>query len=89
MRGQDFGEKSKPVTHGLTCLMLGVALAGEFVQGAKPGLSTFLAAGFMAASGVAFIWSVKVPREKIESTERWAIWFLFGGIATIMAKVCF
>ena len=89
MRGQEFGEKSNAVTHGLTCLMLGVALGAGFVQGVKLDLSTFLAAGFMGASGLAFIWSVKVPKEKVESTERWAMWFLFGGVATIIAKMCF
>lgn len=89
MRGRGFGEKSSAVTHGLTCMMLGVALGGGFVQGARPDLGTFLAAGFMGASGLAFIWSTRVPDEKIESTERWAMWFLFGGIATIIAKVCF
>jgi hypothetical protein len=58
------------------------------VKGIKPELSTFLAAGFMGASGLAFIWSSRVTKEKVEQAERWAMWFLFGGIATIVAKVC-
>lgn len=89
MFGREFQDKSKAVTHGLTCVMLGVALAGGVVKGVQPELSTFLAAGFMGASGLAFLWSSRVPKEKVEPTERWAMWFLFGGIATIIAKACF
>jgi hypothetical protein len=88
MFGQDFQDKSKAVTHGLTCMMVGVALAGGFVKGVQPELGTFLAAGFLGASGVAFICSSRVSKEKVESAERWALWFLFGAIATIIAKVC-
>ncbi len=88
MSWREFDKKASSICDGLTCIILGVGMASGLIKGVALDLSAYLAAGLTCAGGLAFLRSVKVPPDRVQSTEHWAIWFLLGGTAIIMTKLC-
>ncbi len=89
MGWREFEAKSNAVLNGLTFIVLGLALGTGFIKGVRLEFSTFLAAGFTCAGGIAFLWSAKAQPDRAEACEGWAMWFLGCGFATMMAKIFF
>ena len=85
----EFDAKSSAIVHGLVCLVGGISMAAGRVIGLKPNATTYFCAAFLIAAGLMFISSAREPEKKIKHAEGWAMWFLFGGMATLLANIVF
>ncbi|MCA9071205.1 MAG: hypothetical protein KDA84_19895 [Planctomycetaceae bacterium] len=89
MNWRAFDATANTVIRASTCILLGVALAAGRVQGVQLNSITFLAAALLCVSGLMFFRSLKVDSDRVASVERWAMWYLVGGMAITVSLVCF
>jgi hypothetical protein len=85
----EFDKKSSAILHGVVCLAGGISIAAGRVIGLKPSATTYFCAAFVIAAGLMFISSAREPEKRINHAEGWAMWFVFGGMATLLANVVF